>query len=278
MKERKLFIHIGLHKTGTTFLQTSIFNRLKDVHYLQGNLINEMTIPINGTPRNVLISSEALSGRPYVGQPHIKNKTLLCHRYLDSFNVSVRNMKRIFSAAEIIIFVRKHEDFILSFYRHYIKRGGVRKFDEFYGENGVIAPHEILLKPKIKLLNETFNKVHIFDYQDLVDTPSETILKLLSILEESNISNNQAKSRVNVSVRGWRVEAIRRYNRIFYILPVIIQNILTRIYLNPELLFTKILSFIPSKSSEFDGDTKISISKSFEEDWKYIEKVKIKIS
>ena len=39
-KEPPLFIHIGLHRTGTTFLQREVFPKLQSVHFLHGPEVN----------------------------------------------------------------------------------------------------------------------------------------------------------------------------------------------------------------------------------------------
>lgn len=277
MKGSKIYIHIGMHKTGTTFLQNQVFKNLNEIHYINGGLLNEICRPSNRSEQSKLISWEGLSGRPYIGQPTKENKSLKKKIYRDSFYASVNNLKRLFPNCEIIIFIRKHEEYIVSWYRHFIKRGGVLTFKEFYGEKGVLHPSDILYKKKIQVLKENFKVVHIFDYSDLKNKPDETIMKLLSIIDEKDFNDKISSKKVNVSIKGWRLNFVRRYNSIFFKFPSQIQRILKLIYLSPELFVTKLLFFIGENETDKDDYNIKKIALEFKSDWDYIQHIKIKI-
>ena len=38
MKKTEIFLHIGLHKTGTTFFQNNIYNNIDDINLIKNNV------------------------------------------------------------------------------------------------------------------------------------------------------------------------------------------------------------------------------------------------
>lgn len=64
-----LYLHVGLHKTGTTYLQSAVFKNWSSVHYLRHLTIeNFLRVDPQDT---VLVSREGFSG-PALGHQHEK--------------------------------------------------------------------------------------------------------------------------------------------------------------------------------------------------------------
>ena len=138
----KIVLHIGLHKTATSFLQTEVFYKLgkevvfnpDDVFYFVNAIftlgIREQKF-IDGArqlvanyascndKRTLLISSEALS-----------------QSSLDmNFHEHIELIKLIFPTAEIILFLRNQLDWLESLYRESIKHGYHQSIEDFLGYN-----------------------------------------------------------------------------------------------------------------------------------------------
>jgi len=132
-----MLIHIGYHKTATSWLQALYFSQHPNIHYpieyeqLWQHLISPhglefdlhhaqqyfntvFTAPANKIP---VISSERLSGNPHSGG-------------FDSKEIANR-LKQLFPHAKILIVVRNQVDMILSNYKQYIKAGGIVTLNDY---------------------------------------------------------------------------------------------------------------------------------------------------
>ena len=114
----QLFIHTGYHKTGTTFLQHQIFERIPKVNYLH-TFNNNFKIKKD---RVNIISDESLTGSPYRGG-----------KATDQYIIADK-IKKIFPDANIIITTRKTNGWLPSLYSQYIRNGGTKIY-EFWFEN-----------------------------------------------------------------------------------------------------------------------------------------------
>jgi hypothetical protein len=131
-------LHIGYHKTGTTFLQNNIFNSGNydfQVMWGKGEAIEKIVMPHPmrfdagdarrdffselDNNRIPVITHEALSGVPNAGIYY-------------GFQVADK-LKIIFGDAKIIIGIREQKSMIRSMYGQYIVRGGVKNLENFLG-------------------------------------------------------------------------------------------------------------------------------------------------
>lgn len=141
-------VHIGLHKTGTTFLQRNIFGAPQTpLHQVWGfgEIVERVILPHpmrfdaaahraafdaawnalsdgRGVP---VISHEALSGVPSAG------------RY-NGHEIAGR-LHEIFPDARIVIGIREQRAMIRSLYDEYVTRGGSESLEDFLGV-GIVRP------------------------------------------------------------------------------------------------------------------------------------------
>lgn len=229
----KTVIHVGLHKTGTTFLQSHIFsqaqrsrlisrpytqhnwswNRLQyadDTFFDEREFENEVNQFGSG---GLIISDESLSGKP-IGFGYV-NRSMIARR-----------LATFFGGSEIILFLRDQKDILVSQYSSYIRMPyGVKRFTDFlqypkrdfsffeYSGNKTRFDSSTLyfdtndFKVQIEcfkysslvaLYHDLFSKVHVFLYEDLLARPEEVIARLSDICEEDfkpvDISENKALS------------------------------------------------------------------------------------
>lgn len=124
--KQNIVIHIGLHKTGSSFLQTNLLNyKLKNCHFdpkgdLAVNLINYLEKPTNKQKnciltqlnkieeKNIFISNENIFGNHYCGYLDAKNR----------FNL----LEELFLKPKYIIFFRSPSSLIYSQYLQKLKR------------------------------------------------------------------------------------------------------------------------------------------------------------
>jgi hypothetical protein len=144
-------LHVGLHKTGTTWLQRHLFadpthgffapaqGEARDTQRSKaaasvliadgaGNLISENGFDADaaraelariGVPQGLraVVSSERLGGHPFSNG---FDRTILCRR-----------LRAVFGAARILIVIRAQESMLLSNYMQYLKFGGWHGIDRY---------------------------------------------------------------------------------------------------------------------------------------------------
>lgn len=136
----KVYVHVGLHRTGTTFLQRVLFPKLRSVNYLNDEssnywlrrLVSEEDADFakgryedyfhqitQGQPS--LISYEGLSGEPFL-------------LYVNQIRNADR-MAQLFPDATIILGIRRQDSLLLSLYLLFIMQGGSMSLHQFLGYN-----------------------------------------------------------------------------------------------------------------------------------------------
>ncbi|OGI00444.1 MAG: hypothetical protein A2Y25_11890 [Candidatus Melainabacteria bacterium GWF2_37_15] len=152
--KKEIIIHVGAHKTASTFLQEKIFNRLSDIYYTgwhikNKNLIDddplEMDLPkklMLENPLSIDFDQEKQRIENFI-QTIPENKIIYsCEGLFGYMNQSYRDniflsdaLKKIFPNAKIFLVVRKQDTWLESAYRHLISRGksiSVNKFLNYY--------------------------------------------------------------------------------------------------------------------------------------------------
>ncbi|MGF1482016.1 MAG: hypothetical protein ACFB4I_21465 [Cyanophyceae cyanobacterium] len=247
----RVFIHVGLHKTASTFFQTEVFpyfdnticitrpytqqgrgfNQLQfadDTVYEPKELESELE-PIKEQNKNLIISDECLSGLPDI---NYLNRSLIADR-----------LSKIFPQGEIILFIRGQKDILLSLYNQYVKMGGINPIDLYLWypkEEYTYAmycskdkkdywrkstrPYNLLTKNinrehflyyrTIKMYHEKFCKVHVFLYEDFYHNPQQVIERLENIMQKAFKKSNHDTliQRKNEKLIDSKIEITRYQN------------------------------------------------------------------
>ena len=244
-----VFIHVGLHKTASTFFQTEVFphfenticltrpytqqsrgfNKLQfadDTVYQPEELKIELE-QINKENKNIIISDECLSGFP---QTNYLNRSLIANR-----------LNKFFPQAEIILFIRGQKNILLSLYNQYVKMGGTepihnyiwlpkekytyemycsqektnywRKSTRYYNHlTKNINPQHFLYFNLIHLYHKYFSKVHVFLYEDFCQNPQQVITRIQKILRQPLKRNQNNFSKTNKKLSDRKIEITRYQN------------------------------------------------------------------
>jgi len=132
-------IHIGYHKTGSTWLQRSVFANQPGLAVVDRDEVvaafvdrepfTDVEFERLGGTRRMVISHERLSGHPFSGG-------------FDSDVIAAR-LAEAFPAARILIVIRHQPDMLRAIYAQYVRRGGPLPLRRFVAdsENWHRQPH-----------------------------------------------------------------------------------------------------------------------------------------
>ncbi|MBL4765818.1 MAG: hypothetical protein JKX67_11190 [Colwellia sp.] len=242
---KKTIIHVGLHKTATTYLQNSVWPMVPNYTYLSrpytqhNHAFNQLQYADDSLYDadilqselakigygNLLISDESLSGKPLS---------------FSSINRSMiaRRLHAQFPEAEIILFLRDQTDIIKSHYSSYIKMPfGVKTIDQFlYKPKGDYSYQNFLAHPErfdmsslyyntndvylhldcfkysclIELYSRLFKKCHVFLYEDFKRDQTSIIRKIETIMGQP--IETKSLSLTNKSLSSAALDARRQSN------------------------------------------------------------------
>jgi len=148
-----VIIHVGLHKTGTSFLQKEVFPNIKNAEVFgYANKVFNFKTKLSDKKINI-ISEEGLSGNL-----HTKIKTV------DRETITSR-LHAVFPDAKIIVVFRNKEDWIKSLYSEYIKLGGYETFN--YWKTEILDETCLNFDKYEKCLKKLFDYVLVCRYEDL---------------------------------------------------------------------------------------------------------------
>ena len=241
----ELYIHIGLPKTATTYLQSSYFPQLMDIQfYGKGGRRYFLDLDsYDAKDRNILISQEEFTAQTWTKKRQIRRGETDLVRWADTFEQAIANLKRIFPTAHILVMFRRQGDFIVSLWRSHVMMGGVETFSEYFGETGMFHEEDILIEPKVQVLRREFGEnVTFFSFEDF---KRQGPAYLDGFFASRGMLRNPAanvKRLRNASFRGSKLEVTRRINFFYFKIPNKFRVVLNKLRLNHRILFQRILT------------------------------------
>lgn len=228
----RVLLHVGFHKTATTFLQKKVFPDL-DLNYVSildlQDKLNELLYQdlFNfrasqwqsffadkfQTSQLNLISEEKLSGQPSIG-------------YLNN-SIVLQKLQAIFPQARILIVLRRQADLLVSMYKQHIKEGGWYSPEEYFSLKGSVSGTDYNIYRKclnievfkfsefIKAYQQAFGKenVDVVFYEEIFKTSAlSDIFKRNGI--EFSLKSYTSEKRVNMAYNQrqlWIAAKLNRY-------------------------------------------------------------------
>ncbi len=153
-QQKTLFFHVGLSKTGSTYVQNKFFHKLKGIRYIH--------------------TSKYFSYDKIIEESR-EEKLLFSREFDRQFEREVSKIAEKYPYAKIIIVLRSNEQWIASQYRRYVKNGGYADFDKFIdikSDNGIWKIKDANFYPNLLFIEKYFtNKPLVLFYEDLKNDP-----------------------------------------------------------------------------------------------------------
>ena len=203
--------HIGLIKTGSTFLQREVFSKISsNFCYLDSKSFLNQREKFVLSNKPLFISNENLSGHPFLYSSEGLS-------YFEQFKNSLRNIKGRFNNPKIIIGFREPSSFIYSAYQQYLKEWGTLKWTEFLNKLDESFYNDFYFSKYVQhLLNEfSENQVMIYLFEDLKSNPKFVLSEILGFLgtEKRVLNSINTNIRTNVSIPPGYESILIKLNR-----------------------------------------------------------------
>ncbi len=213
---KKNLVHIGIHKSGSSFLQAKIFPKIKnftnlsfyeknsftdDIRYFQScselhfdenkiiNLINFFK-NFSNDDKKILISSESFTGS-------VSPQTLGSCMFIEML---AKRIKKYIPNTKIILVLRNQKDAIYSFYKDDIQYGYTCNFNDWIKERLKTNSLDYFKYDKlVSLYQNLFGKenLHTFLYEDIFKDFNGLKLFLNELDIEIDLTENDIKNLMN---------------------------------------------------------------------------------
>lgn len=148
--QKQIFFHVGLGKTATTYLQYKVFPKLQGIQYIQRTRYRNSLRIIEQSPHEkIFVSNE--------------------------FDQQLEREAKWFSAkhpdARVILVFRRHDSWIASQYRRFVKNGFYKYFIDFFdmdNDRGLWKHADLNYFVKIQIIEKYFtHKPLVLFYEDM---------------------------------------------------------------------------------------------------------------
>lgn len=161
---KKVFVHAGWNKTGTTALQKSCFSQIFIPACCNGSRVSIFSLGYNckipDLSEDIFISDEAIFATSI-------SKQSIC-RTIRRINF-LRNWHKIAPQTQFIVGIRKPQEMLESLYRQYLQKGGTQKPNGLFlsqNPSSFLKVEELLYEPILEEMNLLFENQHfVYDYE-----------------------------------------------------------------------------------------------------------------
>lgn len=259
IENKRIYIHVGMPKTGSTYLQGRVFPKLKGIHYIP-------TVRYKSTQKIV----ESTDYDNY----------LTSREFDQQMEREVSKFAKVFPDATPIIVLRKHSSYIASQYRRFVKNGFHLTFTQFIdikSDQGYFKKRDLDFFWHIQLLEKHFSQRPIvLFYDDLRKNPEAFIQNFAKVTHSEVDLNDVDLSRKHASYSEKQLKAIYKVSGV---LPVQNKNLVKFKPLNSLLKIPvkairystlHISKYLPSKdNSPFIDPAELAAIDDFcAEDWR----------
>lgn len=198
MQEAEFYFHLGLPKVASTYFQTQVFPKLKDVTYF---------------PKHQFEQYRQLA--PYA---HPDKYLFSCEKDRD-LPATVEDIVRIFPTARFILFFRRQDDWLLSRYKYHIRKHGYFSFQEFFDidhDNGYWRQEDLWYQNKIRHIERVSKyKPLILTYDLFKSQPDQFIDYLLQYIGTSLHADVATDKTIKPAFREKQLIILRMFNKLY---------------------------------------------------------------
>lgn len=197
-------VHVGLPKTASTYLQRLVFPGLEGIHFIKKHDFGKRREIIARTGHSkYLLSDEGI----------IKDNTV--GRIDDDRRL--REISDEMPDAKIILMFRRHDRWVMSKYRYYLRKNGHESFDRYFDpahNRGVLPLEECVFMRDIRVVEKYFRRRPLVLFQEeVLEHPGEAVRLLADFMGAVFPGEKLAVRIVNPAFTDKQLKVIRAFNR-----------------------------------------------------------------
>lgn len=199
-EHKKIFFHVGLPKTASTFLQRNVFPKFKDIQFIKKHDFKYRDRIIEQSDHSKILMSIELN-------PDVKSG-------MDK----LKDVAQKYPYTHPIIVLRKHGAWLKSKYKYYLRKHGSQKFSQYFDLNGagILKMKNLRFYPKIKLLEDLFDyKPLVLFQEELKQNPLASIDLLADYMGTEYNKKDIRVRTVKKSYSTKQLMTIRRFNKLY---------------------------------------------------------------
>jgi len=194
---KDIYFHVGLAKTGSTFLQKNFFPYLKDIKYIDAHKYINCIDIINSTD----------------------HKSYLISREFDKqFEKEIKKFTSYFPKTKIIVVFRRHDKWIASQYKRSVKNGWYWDFKNYYNINNsaLWKNSDMTYMNKIKIIKKySKSKPLILKFEELKENPFNYLNKISDFTNSRYFKNEISLDVVHKSYTEKQLVFLQKFCKIF---------------------------------------------------------------
>ncbi len=194
---KEIYFHVGLAKTGSTFLQKNFFPYLKNIKYV--------------------------STHDYINSIDIINKTnyksyLISREFDKQFEREIKKFISYFPDTKIIVVFRRHDQWIASQYKRSVKNGWHWSFKNYYNINnkGIWKNSDLTYMNKLKIIKKySKSKPLILKFEELKKDPFNYLNKISNYTDSKYLKTEISLKTVHKSYSEKQLIFLKKFCKIF---------------------------------------------------------------
>lgn len=210
-----LYLHIGLHKTGTTFLQEAVWPFWKGLYYAGKPYgIRPLEGFLNAPYNACLFSNEHFTTAP-TGDFMVRRGPGI-PSWAQHRQQRIERLYSLLPNASIILGLRRQPELVRSLYSQYLVWGGYRKIEEFVSiddPEATICGSDLLFAPLISEIIRRWDRVFLFDSRELHQSLDGLVADLGAFFQLSTRPKVKYKAKRNERISEDMAEYLRCVNR-----------------------------------------------------------------
>lgn len=192
----EVFFHVGLGKVASTYLQCKVFPKLENIHY----------IPTGKYRKSKQIIRAGKHDRYLVSREFDRQLERECQWFAMDF-----------PKAKPVILLRRHDSWIASQYRRFVKNGFPGEFTEFMDieeDRGAWKKKELVFYDKITVLENSFqHKPLVLFYDDFREDPAKFLSGMVSYMQATIDLDRISWSPKHTSYTEKQLKVMRKFSR-----------------------------------------------------------------
>lgn len=257
---KQLVFHIGLHKTGTSFLQNNIFAYFENITLIRGFDSWRKIFNIENENEIFLLSDEYISGKLWGGN------------YVEDYFANLKMIQDLFgSETKIIVGFREPISFLKSIYKQYLHEGGTEGFETVYNpkQTGLIKDKDLRNKERIDMTLDLFENV-LFYSQNELRNDEQIIEEICDFIGGTLKKERPIKENNNQGIRtNFQFKSLKTLNRFRFFKNTFIEKMLKRYKITFRQICQQLLRIVPSKEYEYPSEILKNLKSTLNDDWEY---------